>query len=47
MFELKLANGKSIKTNSGFELAMFYASDGNSKLPIKQGKKGRRKKSKK
>jgi hypothetical protein len=34
-YEIKLANDKSLSTNSSFELANFYASGGCSLLPLR------------
>jgi hypothetical protein len=46
-FEIKLANGKVLKTDSAFEVAMFYQSNGTSIAPApkrhgKRNRKGKR-----
>lgn len=40
LYELVLANGKSVKTNDKWELVWFYASDGNSIAKPPKRKKG-------
>jgi hypothetical protein len=42
MFELVLANGKRIKTNSGYELALFYQTDGRAIVDAKPSKRKRK-----
>jgi len=45
-FEIRLANGKSLATDSSFELAMFYETNGEciAPAPQKKGKKNRKNK---
>jgi hypothetical protein len=45
-FELVLANGKRLQTNSGFEMAMFYETNGESIAPAPTRKPKKHKKNK-